>query len=104
MTGISEWNFPAFHAAAAKLRAIGHDVTNPAENDDGDTSMSWDYYMRQDIAHIMSVEGVAVLPGWQGSRGARLELLLASSLRLPIFEAETMIRIKPSLVVEVHDD
>ncbi|MGB3485339.1 MAG: DUF4406 domain-containing protein [Mycobacterium sp.] len=33
MRGIPEFNFPAFHAAAAKLRADGHHVFNPAERD-----------------------------------------------------------------------
>ena len=31
MTGMAENNFPAFHDAAAKLRAGGHEVVNPAE-------------------------------------------------------------------------
>jgi hypothetical protein len=33
MRGIPEFNFPAFNAAAAKLRAAGHHVFNPAERD-----------------------------------------------------------------------
>ena len=33
MRGYPEFNFPAFHAAAAKLRAEGHTVFNPAERD-----------------------------------------------------------------------
>ena len=31
MSGLPELNFPAFHAAAASLRAKGLDVVNPAE-------------------------------------------------------------------------
>ena len=31
MTGIPEHNYPAFHAAVAKLRAEGYAVTSPAD-------------------------------------------------------------------------
>ncbi|MBT9158943.1 MAG: hypothetical protein DDT26_00192 [Dehalococcoidia bacterium] len=31
MTGLHDLNFPAFRDAAAKLRAIGYEVVNPAE-------------------------------------------------------------------------
>jgi hypothetical protein len=33
MRGIPEFNFPAFHDAAARLRNEGHVVFNPAERD-----------------------------------------------------------------------
>lgn len=33
MRGYAEFNFPAFHAAAARLREQGHTVFNPAERD-----------------------------------------------------------------------
>jgi len=42
MSGLPGFNFPAFHAAAAKLRADGFTVLNPAETDNGDTSKAWD--------------------------------------------------------------
>lgn len=31
MTGLPDLNFPTFHARAAELRALGHEVVNPAE-------------------------------------------------------------------------
>lgn len=31
MTGLPDFNFPAFHDAAARLRERGHEVANPAE-------------------------------------------------------------------------
>ncbi|HEX8594362.1 MAG TPA: DUF4406 domain-containing protein [Pseudomonas sp.] len=32
MTGLPEFNYPAFHAEAARLRTLGLEVENPAEN------------------------------------------------------------------------
>ena len=32
MTGLPEFNYPAFHAEAARLRQLGYHVENPAEN------------------------------------------------------------------------
>lgn len=90
MSGIPGFNFPAFHAAADRLRGRGYEVVNPAENDGGDTSRSWSYYMRQDIGHLLTVDAVAVLPGWQQSRGASLEVTVARALELPVLDADTM--------------
>ncbi|MCY1527250.1 hypothetical protein D9M68_623110 [compost metagenome] len=38
MTGLPEFNYPAFHAEAARLRALGYQVENPAENQAQDLS------------------------------------------------------------------
>lgn len=89
MTGIPEFNFPAFNAAAEALREF-HEVINPAENDGGDASKSWAYYMRQDIQHVLSVDAVVLLPGWRASRGANLEVTIATALEIPVWEYETM--------------
>ena len=43
MRGIPEFNFPAFHKAAAKLRAEGHFVFSPAERDERET---WHGYLQ----------------------------------------------------------
>ena len=48
MTGLPEFNFPAFHAAAAKLRERGHAAVNPAEIN-AETGGDWHYYMKADI-------------------------------------------------------
>ena len=34
MRGYDEFNFPAFHSGAAKLREQGHEVFNPAATDE----------------------------------------------------------------------
>jgi len=79
MTGLPDLNFPAFHRAAATLRASGYDVINPAEINP-DPTAGWEACMRQDIAQLVTCEAIALLPGWQNSRGAKLEHHIATHL------------------------
>lgn len=87
MTGHPELNFPAFHAVAAALRAQGHHVENPAEIN-ADPDAEWLACMRMDIARLVLCDGVHMLPGWEKSRGARVEHGLAVGLGLEITYAE----------------
>jgi hypothetical protein len=86
MTGLHNLNFAAFHAKAAKLRAHGHDVINPAELCP-DPSMTWHDCMRRDIAALVTCSAIHLLPGWQCSKGATLEHHIAERLGLAIFGA-----------------
>lgn len=79
MSGLPYLNFPAFHAQAASLRAQGFDVVNPAEIDPVH-GKPWEIYMRQDIAQLVTCQGIALMPGWEKSRGARLEAHIAEQL------------------------
>lgn len=107
MRGIPEFNFPAFDAAAKKLRDEGHEVFSPADNDRANMGgdFSKDYptgcedqlakktgftireALGQDLAWICAeAEGIAMLPGWKNSRGARAEH--ATALALGLFVRE----------------
>jgi hypothetical protein len=83
MTGLPELNFPAFNAAAAQLRSLGYGVVNPAEFGEGE-GKTWADYMRKDIKALMDCTHVAVLPGWENSKGARVEVYLAGQLGMPV--------------------
>ena len=83
MSGLPELNFPAFHAAAAQLRTQGLDVVNPAEisaSQPGD----WQACMRADIAALVGCDTIALLPGWERSQGAHLELHIAHRVGLHV--------------------
>lgn len=103
MTWHRDFNFPAFDRAAARLRADGHEVCNPAERDrerygseifvspDGDPAKlaGFGFSLREafaeDLKYIcLEAEGIAVLPGWEGSKGAMAEFKTARALELPV--------------------
>ncbi len=85
MVNVPEHNFPLFNHVAAVLRNAGHEVFNPAENDDGGVRRPRSFYMQLDIPALLATEAVVVLPGWQASRGASLEVWLALDLGRPIY-------------------
>jgi hypothetical protein len=83
MTGIKDANYPAFNAAATKLRALGFEVENPAENPEPSCG-SWLAYMRMAVVQVSKVDGLILLPGWEKSKGARVEFNLAVGLGLSV--------------------
>lgn len=109
MRGVPDFNFPAFHAAAARLRAQGHEVFSPAENDikrfgkdaatgnatgderqlaeavGSDVMAVRRRVFEDDLTWICrEADAIALLPGWSGSRGARAEKAAAEALGLAI--------------------
>lgn len=79
MSGLPEFNRPAFFAAEAYLKAQGALVMNPAVLPDG-----WDHasYMRIAIPMMMTCDAVAFLPGWHSSDGALREYTRARAFAL----------------------
>jgi len=83
MTGLPDMNFPAFDAAAHRLRDLGHLVISPAEITK-DPAADWAACMRADIAELVRCDAVALLPGWEHSRGATLEHHIATQVGLDV--------------------
>lgn len=87
MTGLPDYNYPAFNTLAATLRGRGFVVNNPAENDPRD---NWEDYMRAAIRMLCRSDVVVALPGWEHSRGAKIEMGLATDLGLGLVFAEAL--------------
>lgn len=106
MRGIPEFNFPAFHAAAAKFEAKGWSVFNPAavDNDHHGTDISkgnesgceetaakeHGFNLREALARdtkyiCEEATAIAMLPGWEKSSGANAEWALAKALGHEIY-------------------
>ena len=97
MTGFEDFNFPAFNKMAAELRARGYEVENPAEHGVVDGA-DWADYMAYDLTRLGLCGQVAVLPGWENSKGARLEVHIARELSMPVVNALDLLDIFKSNV------
>jgi Domain of unknown function (DUF4406) len=87
MSGLPDFNYPAFNTAAEELRAKGHEPLNPVDiekRNDTDTHQPWGWYIRHAIRMVIDADAVAMLPGWENSKGARLEHAIATALELDI--------------------
>jgi hypothetical protein len=84
MRGIEDENAPAFNAAAAKLRACGHEVYNPAEHEQEHDCFT--AALAADLVWICKQADVlALLPGWEQSRGVAAEIATAVAIPLPVY-------------------
>jgi hypothetical protein len=89
MSGIEDFNFPAFAAEAARLRAKGLNVVSPAEVNP-DTTMTWAQCLRADIKALCDCDAIALMPGWQDSKGAHLEMHIAHRLGLQVLFSDAL--------------
>jgi predicted kinase len=83
MTGLPDYNLPAFAAATQQLQQAGYDAINPGHRGviDGYT---WQDYMRDGIRLLLDCDGIALLDNWSDSKGAALEVHIAHSLAMPV--------------------
>lgn len=80
----------AFDGAEERLRAAGYEPINPMRRGVSERK-TWLDYMRDSLRDIAEADGVALLPGWHGSRGARAEFALTVALGLPVLDLETWV-------------
>ena len=85
MTGLPDYNRPAFNEAAKYLRSHGMVVWNPAEEFNPEYNYPRKVYMRQDIEALLKCDSIVMLNGWEKSSGACLELEIARELEMNVF-------------------
>ena len=90
MTGRPDHGAAFFNEAAERIREQGdHLVINPAENFGGVVDPNRrPQYMRLDIHSLMTCDMVVLLPGWEDSEGAKLEVAIANELAIPTYKLE----------------
>lgn len=106
MSGIPHFNFSSFFEAAARLKAEGYEVFNPAARDierhggvdisegnltgcQNQAAKQHGFCLRTALAEDMDwicrhATAIAMLPGWERSNGSRAEHALAVALGLEI--------------------
>ena len=103
MSGMPDLNYPLFFETEKRLTELGHNPINPARIDmaeeadaalanailsissDAENNRTWEYYMQRDIPLMLKGDGVCLLPNWRRSRGARLEVMIAQTLKMPLY-------------------
>lgn len=93
MRGIARLNYPQFDEYANRLRSLGFRVLSPAESPppNAGPNPSRADCLRHDLLIVGVVEGVAVLPNWRDSPGARLEVAAAWAFDIPVYDADFLI-------------
>lgn len=108
MTGVPQFNYPWFDAAAAHLRDLGHEVLSPSELDAPEEReafmaspdgliwpggvRTWGEILAADVQLIADsgIDAVVVGPEWFRSKGARLETFVAHLSGIPVLHYEDL--------------
>lgn len=127
MTGIPLYNFPAFDAARDRWLADGQEPSSPAditralwverygrEYDPASDKADWgdpivSEMFKRDLTAVCDCDAIALLPGWERSKGANMELSVARALGKKVYDAVTMLPLKPESALQeaqrlVHGD
>ena len=75
--------YEVFCTALEKLMAQGYDPVNPFRNGLPDEA-HWRAHMRADIALLLACDYIYMLKDWELSKGAKLELDVASSCGIKV--------------------
>lgn len=109
MRGYPEFNFPLFFEVEEALkqqqgwevlsparmdRQLGFDPKNLKGTEQELAFLGFDLgdAMRRDLNAITQCDGICLLPGWEKSRGARVEAQVANEINLAFYEWDPVLR------------
>lgn len=79
-----------FESAKSQLVELGYDAVTPLdfEHNHGRT---WAEYMLEDLRELSRCDAVCMLPCWEDSPGARIEIAFAYGARKEVFNFEDLV-------------
>lgn len=83
ITGVERTAEKQFQAVEDKLTAKGFKVINPFKLDHNHDK-TWESYMKVCIAALVNCDVIVMLPNWQNSPGAKIELQIALNLGIEV--------------------
>lgn len=110
MTSIPFFNAPTFDRVTAAFRSRGYTVFSPVEvtralcgadfferNPTGDPALAADFNLREAMAENLrficqGADALALLPGWENSKGTAVEIAIAKLLGLPQYPIEELLQ------------
>jgi len=108
ITGKANFNVEEFKKYENKFKNLNFNVVNPhnlfskdevsemyekLDNQEITFEEFHGFFMRRDIIEMMSCDFVALLNGYETSKGANIEVNLARNINMPIIDAVTLKRI-----------
>ncbi len=86
MSGIDDFNFPAFESAFSALSEKGIDVVSPHRIEhhepQGRGTLPYATYIRAGLKLLLECDVIILLPGWQRSKGALIEMNTAKACQM----------------------
>ena len=87
MTGIKDFNYPAFYSKEKELLEAGHKVENPARNsstDDNGDIKTGKGLMIDALHQLEKCTHITFLPDWESSPGAHIEAIAANRMEIEV--------------------
>lgn len=94
MTGLPSFNREAFVKAEKILQEKGKEAVSPSLAEQDDEGMTWEplrgkysYYLKIALIKMLHCNAIVMLPGWENSKGAKVERYVAEALGYKVYES-----------------